>query len=80
LAIIPKWIIFGLIVVSFLGFLDATYLAAKHYLGAPIACSIFEGCEKVTTSQYAAVFNIPVALLGALYYLLFLFWRLPILM
>ena len=65
----PKWIIFALIIVSFIGFLDATYLTVKHYTGTPIACSIFEGCEKVTTSPYATVFNIPVALYGALYYL-----------
>jgi uncharacterized membrane protein len=69
LAVIPKWIIFALIFVSFIGFLDATYLTAKHYLGTPLECSIFEGCERVTTSPYATVFGIPVALLGALYYL-----------
>ena len=69
LAIIPKWIVFTLIVVSLIGFLDATYLTAKHYLGTPLECSIFEGCEQVTTSQYATIFNIPVALGGAVYYL-----------
>jgi uncharacterized membrane protein len=66
---IPKWIIFAFIVVSLLGFLDATYLTVKHYLGTPIECSIFEGCEKVTASPYATVAGIPVALLGAIYYL-----------
>ena len=69
LAIIPKWIVFTLIVVSLIGFLDATYLTVKHYLGTPLECSIFEGCEQVTTSQYATIFNIPVALGGAVYYL-----------
>ncbi|MBT9147997.1 MAG: hypothetical protein DDT32_01766 [Syntrophomonadaceae bacterium] len=73
LATIPKWIIFALVIVSFVGFLDATYLTAKHYLGTPIECSIFEGCERVTTSPYATVFNIPVALYGALYYLFIFF-------
>lgn len=53
-----------------LGFLDATYLTAKYYLGTPIACGVFEGCETVTTSTYATIGPIPVALLGAIYYLI----------
>ncbi|MEK9209254.1 MAG: vitamin K epoxide reductase family protein [Patescibacteria group bacterium] len=55
--------------VSFFGFLDAGYLTAKHYLKTPIVCSIFEGCEKVLTSPYAVIYNIPVALLGMIFYL-----------
>lgn len=51
------------------GFVDATYLTVKHFLGGPIPCSILKGCEQVTTSQYSTVFGIPVALLGAFYYL-----------
>lgn len=68
--IIPKWIIFSFIIISFIGFLDATYLTVKHYLGISLNCFVFEGCDKVTTSQYATVFNIPVALGGAFYYLI----------
>jgi len=51
------------------GFIDATYLTVKHFLGGPIPCSILKGCEQVTTSQYATVFGVPVALLGSFYYL-----------
>lgn len=69
---IPKWLVWLFVLFSFAGFLDATYLAVKHYLGTPINCSIFAGCEKVTTSQYATLLGIPVALLGAIYYLLIL--------
>jgi len=61
---------YGASIVSFIGFLDASYLTVKHYLGVPLNCSVFEGCELVTTSQYATIFGIPVALLGAFYYLL----------
>ena len=57
------------LILSFIGFLDATYLTVKHYLGEPLNCSLLEGCEQVTTSQYATIFNVPVALGGALYYL-----------
>lgn len=65
----PKWLVWLLVLFSFAGFLDASYLAVKHYLGTPVNCSIFAGCEIVTTSQYAAIWGIPVALLGAIYYL-----------
>ena len=66
---IPKWLIWLFALFGFAGFLDATYLAVKHYLGTPVSCSIFAGCEKVTTSQYATLWGIPVALFGAIYYL-----------
>lgn len=56
-----KWLVLGFLILGFLGFLDATYLTVKHYLGTPINCSIFEGCEKVTTSQYATVGGVPVS-------------------
>ena len=59
---------FSFAIISFLGFLDATYITARHYLGLPLPCSLIKGCEKVTTSQYATIGGIPVALLGALYY------------
>lgn len=55
-------------ILSFAGFLDASYLTFKHYSGTPINCAIFNGCEEVTTSQYATIGSIPVALLGAIYY------------
>ncbi|OHA22709.1 MAG: hypothetical protein A3G52_01785 [Candidatus Taylorbacteria bacterium RIFCSPLOWO2_12_FULL_43_20] len=51
------------------GFVDATYLTVKHFIGTPIACSIFNGCDTVTTSVYSQIGPVPVALLGALYYL-----------
>jgi len=68
-ALVSKWIVYSLLFLSLIGFLDADYITTKHYLGVPITCSIFEGCETVTNSQYATVGNIPVALFGAIYYL-----------
>lgn len=59
----------GLLAASFAGFLDAAYLAAKHYIGTPVSCSLVEGCETVLGSQYATIGNIPVALAGTVYYL-----------
>lgn len=69
LAISSKIIIL-IAVISFLGFLDASYLAAKYYLGGPIPCAILDGCDTVTTSKYSAIAGVPVALMGAIYYLI----------
>lgn len=60
----PVFAIFG-----FIGFLDASFLTFEHYRGDPLPCVIFTGCDTVTTSQYATIGGIPVALLGAIYYL-----------
>src|SRR3990170_963579 len=62
-----KVILIGLF--SFLGLVDASYLAAKHYSGTIPPCAIVKGCEVVTTSQYATIGGVSVALLGAIYYL-----------
>lgn len=66
---IPNWLTISFLVIGAAGFVDATYLTAKHFLGSPVTCSILHGCEQVTTSQYALILGIPVALLGSLYYL-----------
>ena len=58
--------IFGLF--SFLGLLDAAYLTFEHFLGRIPACNI-AGCESVLTSRWATIGGIPLALLGAFYYL-----------
>ncbi len=67
--LIPKWLFWAFIILSFIGFLDAAYLTAVHYLGITPNCTILEGCETVTTSKYATVFGVPIALFGAMYYL-----------
>ena len=52
----------------FLGFLDASYLTIKHYTAGLVPCAI-GNCEQVLTSAYSTIGPVPVALLGALYYL-----------
>ena len=61
-----------LITLSFIGFIDAAFLAIEHYRGEIPPCSIsfLNGCETVTTSQYAVVLGVPIALVGAVYYLI----------
>ena len=56
-------------VLALIGFIDASYLALKYFLGGPIPCFVASGCDTVTTSIYARMLGVPVALLGALYYL-----------
>lgn len=57
------------LILSFLGFLDSTYLTIQHYKNIIPPCSIARGCEKVLTSQFATVFGIPTALLGVIFYI-----------
>ncbi len=58
-----------LAIFSFTGFLNAAFLTIEHYSGKVPPCAIFTGCDTVTTSQYATILGIPVALLGTIYYL-----------
>lgn len=62
------WFGWGLLLLAILGFSDATFLTIKHYTGGVIPCAITTGCEVVTTSKYATVAGIPVALAGAAFY------------
>ncbi|OGY61032.1 MAG: hypothetical protein A3H06_00965 [Candidatus Colwellbacteria bacterium RIFCSPLOWO2_12_FULL_44_13] len=66
--VIPRLVLIAFFVFSILGFLDATYLTAEHFLSGPVPCSI-GNCETVLTSRYATIFGIPIALFGAFYYL-----------
>lgn len=54
---------------SFLGFIDATYLTILHYKNAIPPCSIAQGCEIILTSKFASLANIPISLIGSVFYL-----------
>jgi uncharacterized membrane protein len=59
------------LVVCGLGLLDAAYLTYEHYTASTtLACSDNGAinCLKVTTSSYAKVAGVPVALLGLLFF------------
>ena len=64
-----KYLPLGIGVLAFLGFLDAVYLTVLHYKNAIPPCTIAHGCETVLTSSYATIFGIPIALIGAGFYL-----------
>ncbi len=63
-----KKILLILLILGIVGFADAAYLTATHYGGTSLVCSVFNGCDKVTSSVYAAWGGIPVALVGMFYY------------
>lgn len=67
-----RWVLLAVVFLSFLGFLDASYLTLEHYRGAVLPCYIFETCDLVTNSAYSTVFGVPVSFAGTAYYL-FLF-------
>ncbi|MEX2008119.1 MAG: vitamin K epoxide reductase family protein [Candidatus Spechtbacterales bacterium] len=78
-----RWFLLVLAGLAFVGFLDATYLTAVHYMGEVPVCSVVKGCEVVTTSAYSMVpmpwGTVPISLLGAGYFitlalLLFAVW------
>ena len=64
-----RWFAPVIIGLALIGFADATFLTVEHYRQAIIPCTIVHGCQVVTTSRYATIGPIPIALLGALYYL-----------
>ena len=70
---LPKTAFYFTALFAFLGFADAAYLTADHYLALPLPCTLTHGCNTVLTSQYATIGPLPIALLGALFYLAVLF-------
>lgn len=63
-------VLLGLIsILGFLGFLDSTYLTINHYKNALPPCHLKTGCETVLTSQYSTISGVPIALIGAVFYL-----------
>lgn len=64
-----RWLPGAMLVVSLLGFVDATYLTVQHYTGTTIPCTITHGCDVVTKSAYSAILGVPVALLGSAFYI-----------
>lgn len=66
---LSKAIVIPFLLISFVGFVDASFLAANHFSGVTPPCFVTQGCDIVTTSAYAKIAGIPVSALGVLYYL-----------
>lgn len=71
---VPRWLPPVATVLSLLGLGVATYLTLTHYAAGavPLACPATGGinCARVTTSPQSMIFGIPVALYGAVWFLL----------
>lgn len=57
-----------ILLLSTAGIADTIYLTVKRYSHDAINCSIFDGCDFVTTSQYSQILGVPVAVLGIIFY------------
>jgi uncharacterized membrane protein len=58
------------LVASIIGFFDSAYLTIIKFTHTPIYCTPGLGnCETVQNSQWSTIWGIPIALLGALSYL-----------
>lgn len=67
----PAWAPVTSLVICALGLLDAGYLTFEHYTSSTtLACSDTGAvnCLKVTTSSYATIAGVPVAVLGAVFF------------
>ena len=64
----PRTSDFWLLILSGIGVLLSAYLVWTRAAHAPVYCPLGSGCDIVQSSRYAAVFGIPVALLGLLFY------------
>ena len=59
----------ALFVFALIGFFDSLYLSWGALTGNPLSCGILEGCNIVARNPFSRVFNIPLAVYGAVYYL-----------
>lgn len=50
------------------GLADAAYLAVSHLTGQFVACGGSAQCSEVLSSKYAAIGNVPLAMVGAVGY------------
>ncbi len=60
-----RWAIAAL---SLVGLAVATYLSVEHVTGGIPACGVSAGCDSVTTSEYAVLMGVPVAIVGVVGY------------
>jgi uncharacterized membrane protein len=66
---VPNKVVIALFIIALVGFADASFLTIEHYQNRIPPCTT-AGCETVLTSAYSTIGGIPVALLGAIYYLI----------
>lgn len=60
-----RWAVAAL---SLAGLAVATYLSVEHVTGGIPVCGVSTGCDTVTTSEFAILLGVPVAILGVIGY------------
>jgi uncharacterized membrane protein len=76
----PGWARTGSLGLSAVGLALSVYLTVDHFTTRPVlACpaTAAVNCEKVTTSQYASVLGIPVAIYGLVFFVAMVALTLP---
>jgi uncharacterized membrane protein len=68
-----RYLAIAMMLVSFLGFVDSTYLTVTRFMNASVPCTITHGCDTVLKSEYSVILGVPVVILGTLYYLAIFF-------
>ncbi len=61
---------FGVLALSFVGYLDSLYLTIAHYREFTPRCSVIRGCETVLTGRFSSFLGIPTSVFGVVFYLL----------
>lgn len=57
------------LILSFIGLADSSYLSVISFTQSKVPCVAGLACEKVLTSAFSHIGVIPIALIGAIYYL-----------
>ena len=68
----PRWVVVSSLLLALVGLAVSAYLTYEHYSASTtLACpeNSAINCVKVTSSSYAELLGVPVALLGLLFYL-----------
>lgn len=60
--------VYLILAAGMVGILDAGFLVYEHYTGGTLPCTVFKGCDIVTTSRYSAILGVPISVPGLLYY------------
>ncbi|MDP4038660.1 MAG: vitamin K epoxide reductase family protein [bacterium] len=63
-----KTLVLAISILSVVGLADSAFLTREHFAHTTLNCTVTKGCEKVLSSSYATIFNIPVALFGVIFY------------
>lgn len=78
--LVPKWLAWLGVALTLIGIAAAIYLTVAHYTTAQtLACpeTGVINCAKVTTSVYAEILGVPLAVLGLVFFIVMLPLQLP---